>query len=452
MKSDLTRNPIGNRRFAVAFVLAVFCVTTALAVMPFVQSGSAAAATAMPAATPDPNEVLTEESAGALIDEYSGALMEILNNDQTTVNAIIGGWDAANLAGKTRGQAMTLLFIDVKPVVSDTAVQNQIMNRWKNGADSDAEPEPTVAPVQVPPVRSAPNGGGNKNAPAGGNNNNLPAGDDNNFMEAVMVGRRAPSFLSPEAGISSDLKLQEGVKESYQFEGIIGQLRLSAGMPLAYKGQKYTVYQDLDDPDRQTKLDGINQGIKILIDRGINLPPRLEFYIAHDQNGFPRTSPFCKDPNGQEAYLQLPDGKPWPKCMNIPMAQTWKRDRAWSPVARIVISSLRPPNEKSISAMGINGLSKIPVTTIHEVCHLLHERFAGEFFWTIPPTPPTNIDVTQYANKAKKEFVAEVCAGLVLGLNFEPRVMTEYQQYRGPETSRRSLGSIPLFPKLPKLK
>ena len=163
-------------------------------------------------------------------------------------------------------------------------------------------------------------------------------------------------------------------------------------------------------------------------------------------------SAYPKDPNGQEAYLQLPDGKPWPKCMNIPMAQTWKRDRAWSPVARIVISSLRPPNEKSISAMGINGLSKIPVTTIHEVCHLLHERFAGEFFWTIPPTPPTNIDVTQYANKAKKEFVAEVCAGLVLGLNFEPRVMTEYQQYRGPETSRRSLGSIPLFPKLPKLK
>jgi hypothetical protein len=321
-------------------------------------------------------------------------------------------------------------------IVTDAGTINQLRTKLMaaaGGSEAAAEPAPPQAPAPGPapaPIQAA------------------PAMVE--YIGIPLVGRRAANFLTPEVLISDDDKRLEGTKEAYTFEGIVGQLRLSQGMQLSYKNQPYMIYQDMDDPDRQVKFAGINQGVKIMIDKGINLPRNLVFYIAHDQNGLDRTSPFCKDARGQEAYLQLPNGKSWPKCMNIPMAQTWKRDANWAPVARIVISSLRPPSERSISTMGISGLTKIPVTTIHEVCHVLHERFAGEFFWTIPATPPTNRSVSDYANKFKREYVAEVCTGLILGVKYDQAVMTEYQQYRGPETSPRTLGQIPLFPGLQK--
>jgi hypothetical protein len=415
MKADITRDPKARLRIVPALVLAAFCLATAIAAMPFIPVHAAAAEesmSAIPAETPDPNEVLTEESAAALIDEYSGALTEILNNDEAKVNEIIGGWDAANLSGKTREQAMTMLFVDVKRVISDPTTRNRIMIKWMAGPDEETPAPGEPAPQPAPVVRSAP-GGGQPAPPVGPG----PGGGENLF-DPVLVGARAARWTSPEVGISDEKKRITGETENRLLVNYTKQVkRWQPPMRASYKGQAWTKIKDLDDPNVAVKEAGIDRGIKILIDKGVRLPDNLVIYLH----------------NGQDLGCQ--------GCER-PVTIAFKRGINWAPVAAIIITSVAPePNNPNLpyparmSSTGFGGLDKTTITIIHEIGHILHERQAGEFFWTITRDLPPGTgwqEVSQYAGGASREFVAEVFAGAVIGKQFSPTVWAAYRQFRGP--------------------
>jgi hypothetical protein len=391
VERDANREPITSSkvnmtkvRLTIAAFLGIACLFAVFASVPLPRM-SVAASTAMPAATPDPDEVLTEESAGALIDDYSGALMDILIGDEAKVNEIVGGWDAATLAGKTRGQVMTLLFVDVKRVVSETALRNQIMNRWMNGPDGgDSEPEPApVVPPANPPVLVAP----------------------------PMVLRSAPILSDAD-------KRKFGTAEANNFAGQIGNVNYVEERT-SYKNQAYTIYKDPNDPDLKVKVAAINKGIKILIDSGLNIPRNLMVYSA---------------------------GRP--EAQNI----GFKRGANWEPVAVVILGSKATSpmlgGMSSISQSGFRynfvALDRPTITVIHELGHIIHERFMGDNFWltlggTVPPAELPNLDtrVSQYATTGKKEFVAEVFAGSIIGMKFPADIMAMYHRLGGPLLPRR---------------
>src|SRR3954453_7878445 len=91
-------------RLALASLLTALCLAAGVAAMPLGSPVLFMADTAQPSATPDPDEVLTDESAGALIEEYKAALNAVLKDDEVKVLSITEKWDASELVGKTRGQ------------------------------------------------------------------------------------------------------------------------------------------------------------------------------------------------------------------------------------------------------------------------------------------------------------------------------------------------------------
>ena len=81
---------------------------------------------------------------------------------------------------------------------------------------------------------------------------------------------------------------------------------------------------------------------------------------------------------------------------------------------------------------------KPTITCIHEIGHILHERSAGDNYWekgsAMTSGSPTNAgEVSGYAAQNKKEFVAEVFAGLILGKAVSGPCKAEYDSYGGPK-------------------
>lgn len=372
---------------------------------------------AKPAPTP-----LRADAAAALLQQLKDSLVDNLEED--AINAIQEKWDRQILTGKTREQILKLLFDQLKTVVEDEETQNTIWESWQSiGAE-----EP---PTEEPPGPTEP-----KTPP------NSPVMPLPEYEAPVLTGRRSARSGSPEVGISDETKRLEGLKEELTFQGMINQIpRWSQAQNLSYRRQTYTIYRDLDDPEGQIKFDGVQKGIALLVDNGVVLPFGLTFYLARDIGALGPTAAYCKKPDGSMASVPLPDGKTWPKCMALPKAQAFKRTDNWRPVARVIISSLQD-TDGAMSKRGLMGLPKVPVTTIHEVSHILHERVGGEFFWTIPAAHKTAAEVEtamqvgNYAVKGPKEFIAEVFTGNMLGLKFSPQVITEYQRWRGPRLTK----------------
>jgi hypothetical protein len=259
------------------------------------------------------------------------------------------------------------------------------MNRWMNGPDG-GDPEPEPAPI-VPPA-------------------NPP----------VLV---APPMVLRSATILSDAdKRKFGTAEANNFAGQIGNVNYVEERT-SYKSQPYTIYKDPNDPDLKVKVAAINKGIKILIDSGLNIPRNLSIYSA---------------------------GRP--EAQNI----GFKRGANWEPVAIIVLGSKATSpmlgGMTSISQSGFRynfvALDRPTITVIHELGHIIHERFMGDNFWltlggTVPPAELPNLDtrVSQYATTGKKEFVAEVFAGSIIGMKFPADIMAMYHRLGGPMLPRR---------------
>jgi hypothetical protein len=175
-----------------------------------------------------------------------------------------------------------------------------------------------------------------------------------------------------------------------------------------YGGQNCIIYKDFNDGSAEGKTEAIKLAIRTVVDYGLTLPPELRIYCigAEVQN------------------------------------RAFVRDAGWNSVSYITLgpSALEPGNLQSISNSEHPGFSKGTVTCIHEIGHCLHALAKGESFLSTnddggvngEPTGANAVQVSGYAGLSKKEFVAEVFVGTVIGREYADSVMTEYQLYGGP--------------------
>ena len=179
--------------------------------------------------------------------------------------------------------------------------------------------------------------------------------------------------------------------------------------PGNYKGQSYTIYKTNNSKDSElaVKIAGIHRGIRILVDKGFKLPADLNFYCT----------------------------------FSPPKAQAFKRNTNWNPMANIVLGKdiTIKNNRPSISMQKIGEFNrkgiedKTTLTVIHEIAHILHERYFGNDFWTLGTnTEEMQNYVSYYSEGSQKEFVAEVFTGVVAGKKFCSDVMDRYKKWGGP--------------------
>ena len=334
-----------------------------------------------PAPTPpDPKQVLDLEAADDLISEFTDALNDILKEDERKVESITEKWEGKELTGKTRGQAIVFLLPDVKRVIKDEAIQKQIMTKWMAGPDDDEEevPENPGQPVAQP------------DAPA----------DENLIVRAAVTGN-APGVLD-----DARKKSVSGLEMAF-FNTSTKNIKFvkEAGN---YRGQWYSIFKDPADADINVKIAAVQLAVKTIVDKGLKLPYDLRFYCTANFEAQDR------------AFAR---GDKWASTANIVFK--------WGPTGKQDLGS--------VSQMDFPGFNRLTITMIHEIGHLLHERSAGDvLFWgrgssVVDGKPTTGAKVSKYAGGSKKEFVAEVFAGLMVGKKWPADVLTEYNSYMGPK-------------------
>lgn len=170
-----------------------------------------------------------------------------------------------------------------------------------------------------------------------------------------------------------------------------------------YKGQQYTLYLNMKDPEVAKKAKAVKKAVKTLVDKGIVIPANLTFYLTNNISAQNRA---------------------------------FERDEGWNEIAIITLGShaIKGGREDALSATGNFFMPKASITSIHEIGHILHERNAGELFWdkAFRASTPLSAQVSGYATMNIKEFVAEVFAGTIIGRRFPPAVYTEYERLQGP--------------------
>ena len=173
-----------------------------------------------------------------------------------------------------------------------------------------------------------------------------------------------------------------------------------------YGGQSYTIFKDHDDPDANTKAAAVHKAVKTIKDSGLNIPLALRVYCT-------------------KAY----------EAQN----RAFSRGAQWDEVAIVILgrAALTGGRPDAMSATQANGFDKPTITCVHEIGHILNERNLGDSFWekdSIMTGKATNgAEVSGYAAQNKKEFVAEVFAGLMLGRAFSDACMQEYASLGGPQ-------------------
>lgn len=219
-----------------------------------------------------------------------------------------------------------------------------------------------------------------------------------------------PRAATPEVGLSNLKKINLGTIEAESFAKAINKVETFVEEKGSYRLQPYTIFKDASDPDIAVKVAAVHRAVKIITDKGLRIPAGLRVYCINKNT--PNVS-----------------------------TQAWKRSINFAPAANIVLVKIEATVD-SLSAhadyfKGFDGLDKSTITMIHEIGHILHERHAGEFFWTTATVGDVKNpglmkqQISVYATRTKKEFVAEMFTGLVLGMKFFPGYWAEYREYRG---------------------
>jgi hypothetical protein len=177
-----------------------------------------------------------------------------------------------------------------------------------------------------------------------------------------------------------------------------------------YQGNKVAFYKSVGDGLANDKVTAAKAAIKTIVDKGLALPPGVRFYCV---------------PKGDAQN------------------RAYGRDPAWNAIYYVVLgpATTTPSSVASISNQNNPGFTKGHVTCIHELGHILHMHRMGEDFYAVSssggctgaPTGANAVQVSVYAGGAKKEFVAECFAGMMIGRTYSKSVMDEYRSYNGPE-------------------
>lgn len=194
-------------------------------------------------------------------------------------------------------------------------------------------------------------------------------------------------------------------------KSVMGAKGWQGPIHLQYKGATVDVYRDSGDSQYDEKINGILTAMKTVINAGFALPDPMKVYCTGFREAQNRAFHF--DANFNYA------------C-NIVLGSTCVNGGSF--------------DLGSISSSNHPGFSRVAVTCIHEIGHSLHclARGLHDFHdtglgWSQKATHAA--EVSQYAGMNKKEFVAEVFAGCMIGRTYSPGCMQEYSQLQGPHTA-----------------
>ena len=150
-KNKTTKNSLQIRQ-AIAACLILCSLMICLMASPFTQTQSAASkSTAQPRPTP-PNDPLDEAGLAALVEKLKASLAESVQ-DEDAKTSITEKWDARmeQLGGKTAKQVVDLFLADVKSVVSEEDVVNQLNASFMTAASNSGSTETTETPEKTTP-------------------------------------------------------------------------------------------------------------------------------------------------------------------------------------------------------------------------------------------------------------------------------------------------------------
>jgi hypothetical protein len=151
-------------------------------------------------------------------------------------------------------------------------------------------------------------------------------------------------------------------------------------------------YTDFDCPTRQA--------IRLLEQKNIRIPPKLIVYrMAKPTSSGDYNSPTIISRTG-----------------------------IWEPIGHIIIPEFDDREYTQYSPdLGLPGV------ILSSIGEILHERSAGEFYYTLSNKRPRNGNaVSPRASRSAYFFVADVFAGWVRGKSYPREVWDEYKSYRGP--------------------
>ena len=111
-----------------------------------------------PQTTPEIKVAPRDAQTSALVETLIGDLVSVID-DESQVGSIVKTWESKDLTGKTKDQALEILFEDVKSNVSDAGQQKAIWELWNAPAETEkpeATPEPIPEPTPVPTPEATP--------------------------------------------------------------------------------------------------------------------------------------------------------------------------------------------------------------------------------------------------------------------------------------------------------
>jgi hypothetical protein len=184
-----------------------------------------------------------------------------------------------------------------------------------------------------------------------------------------------------------------------------GQAKVFVQERYTYNGQSCLIFKESADGQAAAKVACAKKAVKTIVDKNFNLPNELRFYCT-------------------SAY----------EAQN----RAFNKDANWGDIGYITLGTTALSNGRAdaTSAMNIPGFVKGDITCIHEIGHVLHAHARGDDFHdpasNLTGAPANAGQVSGYAGMNRKEFVAEVFAGLMVGRHFSTAVMDEYMGYGGP--------------------
>lgn len=176
------------------------------------------------------------------------------------------------------------------------------------------------------------------------------------------------------------------------------------------------------DDNGDTKIAAIDAAVKLLTDKGYNLPNTVSFHLSSHSEGFQKapTEAFARTKNGAvgvDVFLGV---------NSIYSAQALQQ-------------GLKEGIAHKLNNYGLGDYTT--AVAVHELGHVMHDVESTDFFWG-EGDKPMQIDDVMIAHKQispysavnKKEVVAEVFCAHNMGLKFHgPQVQSLYEKFEGPQ-------------------
>jgi len=202
--------------------------------------------------------------------------------------------------------------------------------------------------------------------------------------------------------------LEKAQVDISSFYSAVGQVKAYRQTTFNASGVSYTVYEDVGDGQSSIKKICAHEAIRLLRAAGVTMPNDMRFYLTAAYEAQNRAYHF--DQLG--------------------------RSISWVTLGTRALSG---GSGRGISAQQTPGIESCTKICIHEIGHSVHAQAIGlsEFFtpatsgrWTGKAANASK--VSDYAGGSKKEFVAEVFLGRVIGRTYDQPTMQEYGALGGP--------------------